>query len=61
MNKDLGLNKREKYLTFIKELYEGIKAKALPLAVNTKLYRGSKISKTEINMIKNYLNHKIKN
>ena len=61
MNKDLGLNKREKYLPFIKALYEGIKTKSLPLATNTKLYRGSKISKTEINIIKNYLKHKIKN
>ena len=59
INKDLGLNKKEKYLTFIKILYEGVKLKSLPLSNNNILYRGSKISNEEINKIKNYLKNKI--
>ena len=34
--------------------------KSLPLASNNKLYRGSKISKVEIEKLKYYLNNKIK-
>ena len=60
INKDLGLNKKEKYLKYIKTLYEGVKLKSLPLASNNILYRGSKISKEEINIIKSYLKKKIK-
>ena len=48
INKDLGLNKIEKYLSFIKILYEGVKLKSLSLASNNKLYRGSKISNEEV-------------
>ena len=48
LNKDLRLNKREKYLSYIKTLYEGIKVKALPLSTAQKLYRGTQISKNEI-------------
>ena len=59
INKDLGLNKKENYLPFIKILYEGIKFKAFPLASNNILYRGSKISIDELNKIKHYLNNKI--
>jgi len=59
MNQDLGLNKKEKYLSFIKILYEGVKLKSLPLSNDNILYRGSKISNEEINKIKNYLNNKI--
>ena len=40
INKDLGLNKKEKYLPFIKTLYEGVKLKSLSLASNNILYRG---------------------
>ena len=58
INKDLGLNKKEKYLPFIKILYEGVKLKALPLASESLLYRGAKISIEEINKIKDYLNNK---
>ena len=61
INKDLGLNKKEKYLSFIKTLYEGVKLKSLSLASNNILYRGSKISNEEINKIKSYLNKKIEN
>jgi len=60
INKDLGLNKKEKYLPFIKTLYEGVKLKSLSLASNNLLYRGSKISNEEIKKIKSYLNKKIK-
>ena len=60
INRDLGLNKKEKYLSFIKTLYEGVKLKSLPLASNNILYRGSKISNEEFGKIKSYLNKKIK-
>ena len=61
INRDLGLNLKDKYLSFIKVLYEGVKLKSLPLADDkTKfLYRGAKISNEEINNIKNYINKKI--
>ena len=59
INKDLGLNNKEIYLPFIKTLYEGIKLKSLPLASDNILYRGSKISKDEIKLIRNYLNKKL--
>jgi len=60
INKDLGLNEKEKYLSFIKTLYEGVKLKSLSLASNNILYRGSKISIEEIKTIKFYLNKIIK-
>ena len=59
INKDLGLNKKEIYLPFIKTLYEGVKFKSLPLSNDKVLYRGSKISNVEINDIKNYIKKKI--
>ena len=61
INKDLGLNKKEKYLLFIKTLYEGVKLKSLSLASDNILYRASKISNEEVKIIKSYLNKKIKN
>ena len=60
INKELRENKKDNYLSFIKILYEGIKLKSLPLASNNILYRGSKISNNEINLIKKYLKEKIK-
>ena len=60
INKSLGLNKVEKYLPYIKTLYEGVKLKSLPLANNNLLYRGTKISNDEIKKIKDYINNKIK-
>ena len=60
INKDLRLNKFEKYLPYIKILYEGVKLKSLPLSANNILYRGSKISKEEIIKIKNYIEMTIK-
>ena len=59
LNKDLRLNKREKYLSYIKTLYEGIKVKALPLSTAQKLYRGTQISKNEI--VKLMFNNKKRN
>ena len=61
LNKDLGVNKIDKYLPFIKTLYEGVNLGALPIAKNSILYRGAKISKDEIIKIKNYEKKKIKN
>ena len=58
INKDLSLNKVEKYLPYIKTLYEGVKLKSLPLANNNILYRGSKISNDEIKKIKDYIKKK---
>ena len=59
INTDLGLNKKENHLPFIKALYEGTKLKALPLASDVLLYRGAKISNDEVNKIKNHINKKI--
>ena len=59
MNKDLGLNKIDKYLLYIKILYEGVKLKSLPLASNSILYRGAKISNNEISIINTNMNKKI--
>ena len=56
----MGVNKVDKYLPFIKTLYEGVKLGSLPLAKDNKLYRGAKISKDEIDQIKNYKKKKIK-
>ena len=61
INKDLRNNKKDNYLSFIKVLYEGVKLKSLKLASKKELYRGSKISSDEINIINNYLNKKISN
>ena len=60
INKDLGTNNKKDHLPFIIALYEGTKYKSLPLASNTFLYRGSKISIYELDKIKNYLKNKIK-
>ena len=54
LNKDLRLNEKEKYMPYIQTLYEGIKLKALPLASDNELYRGSQISNNEIKNLKNY-------
>ena len=58
--KDLGLNKVEQYLPYIKTLYEGVKLKSLPLANDNILFSGIKVSNDEIKKIKNYINIKIK-
>ena len=60
MKKELKGDDKDKYLTYIKILFEGVKLKSLPLASNNILYRGSKISNDEIIKIKEYLKNKIK-
>ena len=60
LNKDLGVNKKDKHLPYIKTLYQGVKLKSLPLASNNILYRGAKISYEEINKIKDFIKNKIK-
>jgi len=51
LNKDLRKDRRDDYLYFIKVLYEGVKLKALPLASNNILYRGTRLSNDEIENI----------
>ena len=58
INRDLGTNKIEKYIPFIKILYEGVKLEALGLASDKFLYRGSKIANKEIENIKTFLKNK---
>ena len=61
LNKDLRENKKDKYLPYIKALYEGIKSKSLKISNNDILYRGSSLSKEEISKIKKYINQKKEN
>ena len=58
INKDLGLNNNQKYLPFIKTLYEGVKLESLKLATDNELYRGSIISNIELDNLKSSLNKK---
>ena len=58
INKDLRNDKIEKYLPFIKVLYEGIKLKSLLPPSDKIYYRGSKIFNDEISLIKKYLSEK---
>ena len=58
INNDLRNDQKENYLTFIKILYEGVKLKALELAEDKILYRGSKISIDEIKKINQFLSIK---
>ena len=59
INEELGENVREKYLPFIKTLYEGVKYQSLPLSEEKLLYRGSKIANSEIEKIKENMKKKI--
>ena len=61
INESLRLNNVEKFLTFIRTLYEGVRLKALPLACDNVLYRGTKISKLEIEKINDNIKNKIEN
>ena len=61
INESLRLNDVEKFLTFIRTLYEGVRLKALPLACDNVLYRGTKISKLEIEKINDNIKNKIEN
>ena len=58
INKDLRENTKDKYLPFIKILYEGLKKKSLPLALTNILYRGTRLLNKEITQIKKYLKNK---
>ena len=60
IKEDLGLNKKEKYLPYIKTLYEGVKLESLSLASDSILYRGSIISNEEVVNIESSLNKKNK-
>ena len=59
LNKDLRENKKSKYLSYIKVLYEGILKQSLPLSTDKILYRGSLLANKEINKLKKYLKDKI--
>ena len=60
INKDLRLGKMEKYLPYIKTLYQGLELNSLPLlSGKCILYRSSIISLDEFNKITNYLKKKI--
>ena len=61
INESLRLNDVEKFLTFIRTLYEGVRLKALPLACDNVFYRGTKISKLEIEKIQDNIKNKIEN
>ena len=55
LNRDLREGKKDMYLPYIKVLYEGIKLQSLYIASNNILFRGSRIAKKEIKIIKDYL------
>ena len=55
INKDLSNNIIEKYLPFIKALYEGVKLELLPLGSSNDLYRGSKMTNDEMEKINEFL------
>ena len=59
INRDLRKNKKDKYLPYIKMLYEGIKTKSLPLGSKEILYRGTRLLNKEIELIKKYICDKI--
>jgi len=58
INKDLRLGKSEKHLLYIKVLYEGLRLKSLCFSNINILYRGSKISFDDFNIMKKYLSNK---
>ena len=54
LNKSLRKDKKEKYLPFIKILYQGIKLRALPFSSDKELYRGGILPKKEIEKLEKY-------
>ena len=44
INESLRMKEAEKYLTYIRTLYEGVRLKVLPLAYDNILYRGAQKS-----------------
>ena len=61
MNKDLRERTGDEYDILIKVLYHGLKQNYLTPFIKNDLYRGSSITKKELEYIKNSLNHKQKN
>ena len=63
LNKELRKenNKDNKYLPFIKVLYEGFKFETLSLEPNTFLYRGTRLAENEVNEIYDFFNTKKEN
>ena len=61
MNKDLRLDKFDKYLTFIHMMYNGIKIKSFSFNPNCKLYRGAKFDQKEIDNLELSLKNKSSN
>ena len=55
ISNDLRSNNRDKYLPYIKVLYEGVNSKSLHLVNEKVLYRGSKLSNIEIKKLKDHL------
>ena len=48
MNKDLRMNKSDKYKSYIKTLYEGVRLRTLTLSEDIELYRVRNLSNDEI-------------
>ena len=61
INKDLNSNKIEEYLPFIQTLYYGLNIKSFPVGSSNELYKYTRMSNDEINIIKKYLEKKIEN
>lgn len=61
MNKDLRLNKFDKYLSFIHMMYNGVKIKSFSFNPNCKLYRGAKFDQKEIDYMELSLKNKSSN
>ena len=59
INKDLRMNKIDKYKSYIKTLYEGVRLRSLALSEDIELYRVGNLSNDEINKIKMHLKNKI--
>ena len=55
LNNDLRLKNTNNYLPYIKVLYEGAKLDSLSLSKNKKLYRGGRLSETEISKIYQFI------
>ena len=59
MNKDLRLNKYDKYLPFIHMMYEGVKIDSFNFIPINKLYRGAYFSDKEISLLESYIKDKL--
>ena len=61
MNKDLRIDKFDKYLTFIHMMYNGVKIKSFSFNPNCKLYRGAIFAQKEIDNLELSLKNKSSN